>query len=121
MENFFEDSNPNASAEYKALVRRLAELLVEATESCGEDFADAQDLADASVETALDTTADLHLAVHDVCKGNFPRQTAAEWVSGLCLDQHDECEARAQKTNDPVAWENEALWASAAYNLQEVD
>lgn len=122
MQNFLDDSNPNASAEYKALVRRLAQLLFEDTRSAlvEDDLLGVSDLAQETVETSLDTTADLHTAIYDLCAGNVAEQSRSSWVSGLCHDAHDEWETKAQTTQDPTAWENEALWASAAYNLEEV-
>jgi hypothetical protein len=121
--SLLDEENPNASSEYKALLRRLAQLVVEDTERCLQEdgLSGATDLAEEAIEASLNTWPDFHTAIHDVARGSFPRQTQAEWVSGLCLDAHDEWEEKAQTTGESAAWENEALWASAAYNLQEVD
>jgi len=123
-------TTPNQRAE--ALEKRLFALWLAEQENkeraarllesnAGEPFA----YNDASQELLVDFCEDLRYRfcefVAESLQNPTPVASHGEFVSGLCLDEHDRVEELAQATDNPRFWENEALWASAAYNLQEVD
>lgn len=109
MENLFDKENPNASPEYKAVVRRLAQLVVE---SVDDGFPDNdEELLEFALEATLDAKVDLDAAVHDLVRRNFPFKNQATWVSDLCWDFHTAAENGT---------EADTAWLSAATHLSEL-